>query len=83
MNSKSSLLPSEKIERGIFLVRGQKVMLDRDLANLYGVSTGALNQAVRRNLERFPLDFMFRLTQSETKNWISQIVISNSSFRLG
>jgi hypothetical protein len=52
-------------------------MLDRDLAVLYGVTTSALNQAVRRNLERFPTDFMFQLTPAEKKNWMSQIVISN------
>ncbi len=52
-------------------------MLDRDLAPLYGVTTGALNQAVKRNQERFPRDFMFRLTREEKADWISQIVISN------
>ncbi len=77
MKSDSSLLPAEIIEKRIFLIRSQKVMLDRDLAPLYGVTTGALNQAVSRNAERFPADFMFRLTHVETENWISQIVISN------
>lgn len=52
-------------------------MLDRDLAALYDVTTGALNQAVKRNLERFPQDFMFRFTLKEKENWMSQIVISN------
>lgn len=66
------------IESKILAVRGHKVMLDRDLAALYGVSTGALNQAVTRNLLNFPSDFMFQLTAEEVKNWISQIVISNS-----
>jgi phage regulator Rha-like protein len=65
------------IQQKIFLIRGQKVMLDRDLAELYGVETGALNQAVKRNKNRFPCDFMFQLTKAETQNWISQIVISN------
>lgn len=58
-------------------------MMDRDLAALYGVKTGALNQAVSRNLERFPEHFMFQLTAAETKNWISQIVISNSGLKMG
>src|SRR5437764_1252589 len=57
-----------KIERPIFLVRGQKVMLDFDLAELYGVETRALKQAVRRNLVRFPTDFMFELSTTEIKN---------------
>ncbi len=54
-----------KIEKMIYVVRGQNVMLDSDLAELYGVKTKALNQAVKRNLERFPEDFMFQLTQAE------------------
>ena len=63
--SNTSLIPSEKIERAIYLIRGEKVMLDRDLARLYDVSTAALNQAVRRNRDRFPGDFMFQLTPEE------------------
>lgn len=63
--SRSNLLPAERIERRILLVRGQKVLLDFQLAELYGVTTKALNQAVKRNLERFPEDFMFRLTLVE------------------
>ncbi|MBI5624406.1 MAG: ORF6N domain-containing protein [Elusimicrobia bacterium] len=59
------MIPAEKIEKGIFIIRGVKVMLDRDLAGLYGVTTMALNQAVKRNLRRFPRDFMFRLTEGE------------------
>jgi hypothetical protein len=77
MKINNTLIPKEKIERSILLLRGHKVMLDRDLAVLYGVTTGALNQAVRRNPERFPQDFMFQLTPVEKKNWMSQIVISN------
>ena len=61
----SSLIPIERIENAIYLIRGQKVMLDRDLAMLYEVTTAALNQAVRRNRERFPSDFMYQLTRSE------------------
>jgi len=64
-----------KIERRIFLVRSQKVMLDFDLAELYGVETRALKQAVRRNLDRFPADFMFELSTAEIKNLVSQTVI--------
>src|SRR3972149_8476390 len=60
-----ALIPAEVIERKIFLIRGHKVMLDRDLAELYGVPTKVLNQAVKRNIKRFPGDFMFQLTQIE------------------
>lgn len=66
------------IQNKIYEIRGQRVMLDRDLAELYGVTTSALNQAVKRNQERFPEDFMFQLTSDETEKWKSQIVISNS-----
>jgi len=69
-------VPAERIERSILLIRGQKVMLDRDLAQLYGVATRVLNQAVRRNLRRFPHDFMFQMSQEEFAKWKSQIVIS-------
>jgi hypothetical protein len=62
MSGKRSLIPAERIEHAILLIRGQKVMLDRDLAGLYGVEAKALNQAVKRNLDRFPADFMFQLT---------------------
>jgi hypothetical protein len=58
-------VPVERIERAILLIRGQRVMLDRDLAALYGVTTGNLNKAVVRNLDRFPPDFMFPLTRQE------------------
>ena len=70
-------LPVERIEKAILLVRGHKVMLDKDLAELYGVTTGQLNQAVTRNLDRFPEDFMFQLTEREFSNLISQFVISS------
>ncbi len=59
------IIPLELIEKRIYLVRGQKVMLDRDLAELYGVETRVLNQAVKRNLKRFPRDFMFSLSKEE------------------
>lgn len=70
------IIPTEAIERKIYLIRGQKVMLDRDLANLYGVETRVLNQAVRRNIGRFPEDFMLSLTRLEIMD-LSQIVISS------
>lgn len=71
-------MPVEVIERNIYLVRSQKVMLDADLARLYQVSTKALNQAVKRNVDRFPLDFMFRLVPDEARNLRSQPVTSRS-----
>ena len=67
MNDKPSLIQPEQIEQVILLIRGQRVMLDRDLAALYGVTTGNLNKAVQRNAERFPPDFMFQLTADEAK----------------
>ena len=66
------------IQSKIYEIRGQKVMLDRDLAEMYEVQTKALNQAVKRNIDRFPEDFMFQLTNEETQNWRSQFVTSNS-----
>ena len=72
------MIPEEVIINKIYLIRGQKVMLDRDLAELYGVETRVLNQAVRRNEKRFPGDFMFQLSKEEMDDWKSQIVISNS-----
>jgi hypothetical protein len=71
------------IEKFIHVIRGQKVMLDSDLAALYEVPTRALNQAVRRNIERFPEDFAFLLSKDELENWRSQIVTSNSSAKMG
>ena len=66
-----SIVPLENIEGCIFLIRGQKVMLDRDLAGLYGVATKVLNQAVKRNIKRFPDDFMFKLTPSEKNELVT------------
>lgn len=74
MVSKQSLVPVERIEKAILLVRKQKVLLDADLAALYGVETRVLVQAVKRNLERFPEDFMFQLSREETDCLRSQIV---------
>ena len=67
----------ENLASMIFLLRGERVLLSQHLADLYGVSVGALNQAVRRNRERFPDDFMFQLTNQELRNLKSQIVISS------
>jgi hypothetical protein len=71
------LMPEGSIERKIFLIRGQKAMLSIHLAGLYGVEARVLIQAVKRNIERFPIDFMFQLTKNEYKNLKSQIVISS------
>jgi len=78
----SVLIPDERIIDKIYLIRGQKVMLDRDLADLYGVETKRLKEAVKRNLFRFPEDFMFELTKEEFANWRSQFATSNSD-RMG
>ncbi len=77
------LLAEEAIMNMIYIVRGHRVMLDRDLAVLYGVETKVLKQAVRRNLIRFPKDFMFEMTKKEFENWRSQIVTSNSGDIMG
>ena len=71
MTKSSFVIPVDKIERSIFLIRGQRVMLDRDLAYLYGVPTKVLNQAVKRNERRFPSDFMFRLTKEEKNELVT------------
>ena len=73
----TTLVPIELIANKIYLIRGIKVMLDRDLAELYGVETKRLKEQVRRNIERFPEDFMFELTKEELKNWRSQFATSN------
>jgi len=74
MAENKSLIPIERIEQSILLIRGHKIMLDGDLATLYGVSTKVLNQAVKRHRDRFPEDFMFQLTMEEAKTWWSEIV---------
>ena len=74
------LFPSD-IDQSIYVICGQRVMLDEDLAKLYGVETRVLNQAVHRNIDRFPEDFMFRLSVKEFDNLISQIVTSNRGGR--
>ncbi|MBQ8839692.1 MAG: ORF6N domain-containing protein [Bacteroidales bacterium] len=73
----NNVLTQTSIESLIYEIRGQKVMLDRDLAKLYGVETKVLNQAVKRNIKRFPKDFMFQLTHDEYNNLKSQIVTSS------
>jgi hypothetical protein len=72
-----ALVPIERITSKIYLIRNVKVMLDRDLAELYGVETKRLKEQVRRNIERFPEDFMFELTKDELGNWRSQFATSN------
>ena len=75
-------IPEEAIISKIYQIRGQKVMIDRDLAELYGVEAKRLKEAVRRNIDRFPEDFMFELTNEEFQNWRTQIASSNSD-RMG
>lgn len=72
------IIPDEIVMDKIYLIRGQKVMIDRDLAELYGVETKRLKEAVRRNINRFPEDFMFEMDEGELENWRSQIGISKS-----
>jgi len=74
----NQLMPAEIIQSKIIIIRSEKVLLDRDLAELYGVETKHLKQAVRRNIDRFPKDFMFELTDKEFENWRSHFVSSNT-----
>jgi hypothetical protein len=76
-NPSESLIPPEQIESAVLLIRGQRVLLDRDLAALYGVTTSNLNKAVKRNLDRFPADFMFQLTMDEAQ------AVAGSRFQIG
>ena len=75
---RSALVPVHDITRAILVLRGQRVLLDADLADLYGVTTKRLNEQVRRNLDRFPADFMFQLTAAETTALRSQFATSNT-----
>jgi predicted XRE-type DNA-binding protein len=75
--NKEILIPDELVMNQIYHIRGQKVMLDSDLAKLYGVETRRLNEQVRRNIDRFPEDFMFTLTTEEFNNLMSQIATSS------
>ena len=72
------LIQPDDIERRIIIIRNRQVMIDRDLADIYGIKTGRLNEQVKRNMERFPEDFCFQLTKEEFENWKSQNAISNS-----
>jgi hypothetical protein len=82
MNMKEIItIPQELIQQKIYLIRGEKVMFDRDLAKLYGVQPKVLNQAVKRNLKRFPEDFMFKLNKSEMEVWKSQIATSKGDIK--
>jgi hypothetical protein len=78
MAKDDSLIPVERIEKAILLIRGQKVMLDQDLAEMYGVETKQLVRQVKRNLKRFPMDFSFQLTRQEFTNLKCQIGTSSS-----
>ena len=82
-NFKNELRHIKSIERSIYLIRDQKVMLDFDLATLYSVETKALVQAVKRNIDRFPKDFMFQLSKNELEDWRSHIVTSNLNLKMG
>ena len=82
-NNSKSLLPLESIEKLIYIVRGHRVIIDSDLADLYSVETKVFNQAVKRNINRFPKDFMFQLTGEELEIWRSQIVTSNPAAKMG
>lgn len=81
--TRPTLTPIETVAGRIQVIRAQRVMLDMDLAALYGVETRALVQAVKRNLERFPADFMFQLSPQEFGHWRSQIVMSNPGAKMG
>ncbi len=76
----TSIIPAERVENLIVLLRGQKVIIDSDLAELYGVTTKRLNEQVKRNIQRFPDDFMFLLTKDEFANLKSQFATSSSSW---
>src|SRR4051812_44605564 len=82
MEKQTGIIPLERIEQAILHIRGEKVMLDSDLAAIYGVTTKALNQAVKRNLDRFPPDFVFRLSADEVAELNrSQIVTGSQKHR--
>jgi len=74
----SAAIPDQIVMSKIYLIRNQKVMLDKDLADLYGVETKRLKEAVRRNIDRFPEDFMFELSKEEFSDWRTQFATSNS-----
>ncbi len=76
-------IPSEIIQSKIYLIRGEKIMVDRDLAELYWVETKQLKRQVNRNMERFPLDFMFEMSKEELENWRCQVGTSNFGDKMG
>jgi hypothetical protein len=78
MKPKNYVVPEEFILQKIFLIRGQKVMIDRDLAEIYDIETKRLKEAVKRNLKRFPIDFMFEMSATELEIWRSRFASSNS-----
>ena len=78
MSTEISIIPDDVVLNKIYFLRNQKVMLDRDLASLYSIETKRLKEQVKRNLSRFPEDFMFELTKEEFENWRSQFATSNS-----
>ncbi len=82
MEEKETLI-HQTIENKIYVIRGQKVMIDRDLTALYSIETKQLKRQVNRNIERFPSDFMFELTQQEFENWRRQFGTSNFSDKMG
>jgi hypothetical protein len=82
-SGKSIVLADEVIMNKIYMIRGKKVMLDRDLAELYGIETKQLKRQVKRNITRFPEDFMFELSEKEFRNWRSQIGTSNFRDKMG
>ena len=77
MDKNESLIPRERIEQKIYVIRGERVILDRDLADIYGVTTKRLNEQVKRNIKRFPEDFMFQLTTDELEEMRSQIATAS------
>jgi hypothetical protein len=80
MTDKKSIIPAARIERSILVIRGEKVMLDADLAVLYGVTTKRLNEQVKRNRDRFPKDFIFQLTEREKREVVANCDHLNSQF---
>ncbi|MGD1019773.1 MAG: ORF6N domain-containing protein [Verrucomicrobiia bacterium] len=80
MPDKDSIIPIERVEQCIYVIRGQKVILDADLARIYGVSTARLNQQVRRNRKKFPPDFVFELTREEFDNLMLHFATSSSGY---
>ena len=83
MSSEKLVIPNEVVMNKIYLIRDQKVMIDKDLSELYGVETKYLKRQVRRNIDRFPIDFMFEMTKKEFNDWRSQFVTSNSPDKMG